>query len=198
MIQGTKIFSVSVANAAGSANEEKGFLDNKKVSDYSDFDITAQPVEGETLEQYKIKARGLVRYNQMCLNLQRGLDWLGEVVTTGANHITPPTKIEFKVAYTQPDGLVVEVDSSEYEEDDDIIKTRDGRVFFKGAKAIKRLVAMALVDDYTVIANYFDNTKTPSGNPYGWQLKELEVKGPIADLETAEALVTVTEIVNNN
>lgn len=53
---------------------------------------------------------------------------------------------------------------------------------------------MVLVDDYTVIANYFDNTKTPSGNPLGWQLKELVVKGPIADLETAEALVTVTEL----
>nr|DAR13166.1 MAG TPA: hypothetical protein [Caudoviricetes sp.] len=194
MIQGTKIYSVSVANAAGASNEEKGFLDNKKVSDYSDFDISLQPIDGETLEQYKIKARGLVRYNQMCLNLQRGLDYLGEVVTTGANHITPPTKIEFKLSYTQPDGLVVEVDSSEFAEDDEIFKTRDGRVFFKGTKAIKRLIAMALVDDYTVIANYFDNTKTPSGNPLGWQLKELVVKGPSANLTTAEALVTVTEL----
>ena len=52
MIQGTKIYSVSVANAAGSTNEEKGFLDNKKVSDYSDFDISTQPVEGETLKYY--------------------------------------------------------------------------------------------------------------------------------------------------
>lgn len=194
MIQGTKIYSVSVANAAGSTNEEKGFLDNKKVSDYSDFDISTQPVEGETLEQYKIKARGLVRYNQMCLNLQRGLDYLGEVETTGANHITPPTKLEFKVAYSQPDGLCVQVADSDYEEDEEIFKTRDGRVFFKGTKAIKRLIAMVLVDDYTVIANYFDNTKTPSGNPLGWQLKELVVKGPIADLETAEALVTITEL----
>ena len=159
-----------------------------------DFDISLQPIDGETLEQYKIKARGLVRYNQMCLNLQRGLDYLGEVVTTGANHITPPTKIEFKLSYTQPDGLVVEVDSSEFAEDDEIFKTRDGRVFFKGTKAIKRLIAMALVDDYTVIANYFDNTKTPSGNPLGWQLKELVVKGPSANLTTAEALVTVTEL----
>lgn len=195
MIQGTKIYSVSVTNAAGSSNEEKGFLDNLKVSDYSDFDILAQPIESETLEQYKIKARGLVRYNQMCLNLQRGLDTLCEVKTTGANHITPPTKIEFKLVYTQSDGLIVEVDESDFaENDDEIIKTRDGHVFFKGIKAIKRLIAMALVNDYTVIANYFDNTKTPSGNPLGWQLKDLVVKGPCADLETAEALITVTEI----
>ena len=194
MIQGTRIFNVSVANAAGSTNNEKGFLDNLKVSDYADFDITAQPIASETLEQYKIKARGLVRYNQMCLNLQKGLDFLGDVVTTGANHITPPTKIEFTVAYTQPDGLMVEVDSSEYDEDDEIVQLRDGRTFFIGTKAIKRLISKALTEDYTVLAEYFDNTNTPSGNPLGWQIKELEVEGPCASLTAGDALVTVTEV----
>lgn len=195
MIQGTKIYNVIINNAAGSSNEQKGFLDNLKVSDYSDFDISLQPIEGETLEKYKIKARGLARYNQMCLNLQQGLDELCEVKTTGANHITPPTKMEFKLVYTQPDGLVVEVESSEYVENDaEVLKTRDGRVFFKGKKAIKRLIAKALVNNFSVISNYFDNTKTPSGNPLGWQLKELVVKGPCANLAAGEALVTVIEV----
>lgn len=194
MIQGTKIYKISIANAAGSSNEQKGFLDNLKVSDYSDFDISAQPIESETLEQYKIKARGYVRFKQMCLNLQKGLDFLGDIETTGANHITPPTKMDFTVSFTQPDGLMVQVDESEYADEEEIIKLRDGRVFFVGTKAIKRLIAKALADEYNVIANYFDNTKTPSGNPLGWQLKELVVKGPCNDYETAEALITVTEV----
>ena len=194
MIQGTKFYKVTVANAVGSTDEAKGFLDNKKVADYEDFDITKQPLDGETLEQYKIKARGLVRFNQMCLNLQRGLDTMEEVETTGANHITPPTKIEFKLVYTQPDGLTVQVDEADFAEDEEIFKTRDGRVFFKGMKAIKRLIAKVLSEKTTVIANYFDNTNTPSGNPLGWQLNELVVDAPCADLATAEALVTVEEV----
>lgn len=194
MIQGTKIYKISIANAAGSANDQKGFLDNLKVSDYSDFDISTQPLEGETLEQYKIKARGYVRFKQMCLNLQKGLDFLGDIETTGANHITPPTKMDFTVSFTQPDGLMVQVEESEYADEEEIVKLRDGRVFFIGTKAIKRLIAKALTDEYNVIANYFDNTKTPSGNPLGWQLKDLVVKGPCNDYETAEALITVTEV----
>ena len=194
MIKGTKVYKVTVANAAGSTDVEKGFLDNLKVSDYEDFDISTQPVSGETLEQYKIKARGLVRFKQMCLNLQRGLDTLCEVVTTGADHIKPVTKMEFKLVYTQPDGLTIEVGEDEFAEDEEIFKTRDGRVFFKGKKAIKRLIAKALTDDYTVIANYFDNSNTPSGNAIGWELRELVVEGPCADLTTAEALVTVEEV----
>ena len=194
MIQGTKVYRVTVANAAGSTAEEKGFLDNLKVSDYEDFDISTQPISGETLEQYQIKARGLVRFNQMCLNLQRGLDELSEVVTTGADHIKPATKIEFKLVYTQPDGLTVQVAEDEYAEDAEILKIRDGRVFFKGIKAIKRLIAKALTEDLKVIANYFDNSSTPSGNPLGWQLKELVVEGPCATVQAAEALITVEEV----
>lgn len=197
MIQGTKIYKVSIANAAGSSDTKKGFLDNLKVSDYSDFDIMTQPIESETLEQYKIKARGLVRFNQMCLNLQKGLDTLTEVTTAGANHITPPTKMDFKLVYTQADGLMVQVDSSEYADEEEIVKLRDGRVFFIGTKAIKRLIAKALVEDFNVIANYFDNTKTPSGNPLGWQLKDLVVEGPCDSYATAEALITVEEILKN-
>lgn len=197
MIQGTKIYKVIIANAAGSSDTQKGFLDNLKVSDYSDFDIMTQPIESETLEQYKIKARGLVRFNQMCLNLQRGLDTLTEVTTEGANHINPPTKMNFKLVYTQSDGLMVEVDSSEYADEEEIVKLRDGRVFFVGTKAIKRLIAKVLVEDFNVIANYFDNTKTPSGNPLGWQLKDLVVEGPCDSYATAEALVTVEEILKN-
>ena len=198
MIQGTKIYKVSIANAVGNSDEQKGFLDNKKVSDYDDFDISAQPVEGENLEQYKVKARGLGRFNKMCLNLQRGLDDMVEIETTGANHITPPTKLEFKLVYTQSDGLIVEVPADKFEEDDEIIKTRDGRVFFKGMKAIKRLIGEVLATNYDkVITNYFDNTKTPSGNPFGWQLLELNVKAPCASIEAGEALVTVTELVKN-
>lgn len=198
MIQGTKMFKVSINGIDGASDEQKGFLDNKKVSEYEDFDSSKQPIAGETLEQYKAKARGYVRFYQMCMNLQKGLDFLGNIETVGADHIEVPTKMEFVLSYTQPDGLTVEVEKDEYVEDDDTFETRDGRVFFKGMKAIKRLIAKVLVEKYTVIGNYYDNSVVSKpNNPKtvaGYQLKELKVYGPCATLTEAENLIMVEEI----
>jgi hypothetical protein len=202
MIQGTKIYNVLIKSVEGEAVEQKGFVDNLKVSDYPDFDITKQPDFDETLDLYENKARGYVRFQQICINLQKGLDTLINIKTTGADSITAPNDITFDVIYTQPDGLVEEVTQEEFEklqaetteDEPEYFQARDGRYFIKGVRAIKRLIAKVLVDNYDVISNYFNNTGTPSANPMGWQLERLAVKGPCETLEEAESYITITEI----
>ena len=205
MIQNTQIYEVKVTNPFkdGADNllpEQKGFLDNKEVAEYDDFNILEQPLAGETLEDFQNKSRGLIRFRQMCLNLQRGLDDMVEVKTNLSNdesatsHIDTPELMEFKLIYTQPDGLTVEIFEGDHlfgvENDEEIIHTRDKRVFLKGGKAIKRLIAKALVDDYNMFAEYFDNTSTPSGNPSNWKILPLEVKGLFGPTDKKEKLYT--------
>lgn len=209
MIQNTQIYEVKVTNPFPGQNpdnlsvEQRGFLDNKEVAEYDDFNILEQPLAGETLEEFQNKSRGLIRFRQMCLNLQRGLDDMIEVKTNLSNdmsnksHILTPNEMEFKLIYTQPDGLTVEIFEGDHlfgEKDDEIIRTRDDRVFLKGGKAIKRLIAKVLVDDYNMFAEYFNNTSTPSGNPSNWKILPLEVKGPCDSLQQAEEQVKVTLI----
>ena len=227
MIQNTQIYRVKVTNPSlndnfrdtTNMNEDEivkcqGFLDNKEVAEYDDFNILEQPLAGETLEDFQNKSRGLIRFRQMCLNLQRGLDDMVEVKTNldkeyekdhddplyQKSHILTPEWMEFKLIYTQPDGLTVEIRKDEFleeaiEQDPEIFKTRDGRVFLKGSRAIKRLIAKTLVDDYNMFAEYFDNTSTPSGNPSNWKILPLEVKGPCDSIEKAEFCVEVDMIV---
>lgn len=210
MIQNTQIYEVKVTNPFPGQNpdnlsvEQRGFLDNKEVAEYDDFNILTQPLAGETLEDFQNKSRGLIRFRQMCLNLQRGLDDMVEVKTDLSNdesaqsHILTPSEMTFKLIYTQPDGLTVEIFEGDHlfgEKDEEIIHTRDGRVFLKGGKAIKRLIAKALVDDYNMFAEYFNNTSTPSGNPSNWKILPLEVKGPCDSIEEAESFVYPTLIV---
>ena len=212
MIQNTQIYEVKVTNPFPGQNpdnlsvEQRGFLDNKEVAEYDDFNILTQPLAGETLEDFQNKSRGLIRFRQMCLNLQRGLDDMVEVKTNLSNdksdqsHILTPSEMTFKLIYTQPDGLTVEIFEGDHlfnaEKDVDnegklkhnILKTRDGRVFLKGHSAIKRLIAKALVDDYNMFAEYFNNTSTPSGNPSNWKILPLEVKGLFGSTDTKEEL----------
>ena len=126
MIQNTQIYKVKVTNPSlngnfrdtTNMNEDEivkcqGFLDNKEVAEYDDFNILEQPLAGEKLEDFQNKSRGLIRFRQMCLNLQRGLDDMVEVKTNLSNdksttsHIDTPDWMEFKLIYTQPDGLTV-------------------------------------------------------------------------------------------
>ena len=210
MIQGTEIYQVIVENIykhnVGLTDKQSGFIDNKEVAEYKDFDILSQPVYGETLNDYKNKARGLLRYKQMCLNLQRGLDEIVEIETdldkveiddkkvTNARIMTPEY-IKFKLIYTQPDGLTVQVSEDEYnEKDEEMFKTRDGRVFLKGSKAIERLIAQVLMTDYELFGEYFDNTSTPSGNPSNWKILPLEVHAPCKTLDEAKKGIFVERI----
>jgi len=137
---------ISSTGLSEESDEVKGFLDNKKVQDYSDFDINLQPIEGETVEQYIIKARGFIRWRQMSYNISKGgIFYIGKLETEGADHITPPTKMSFVVGYEQFDGMNIEDELN------------DGKIL-SGVDALKRRIALSLVDDYNVLEEYYDNT----------------------------------------
>lgn len=143
-----KLFKVEISSTGLSteSDEVKGFLDNKKVQDYEDFDINLQPIEGETVEQYIIKARGYIRWRQMSYNISKGgIFYIGKLETEGADHITPPTKMTFYVGYEQFDGMNIEDELN------------DGAIL-SGIPALKRRIALSLVDDYKLLEEYYDNS----------------------------------------
>ena len=209
-----KLFKVEISGSGldESSEEKKGFLDNKRVNEYEDFDIAKQPVEGETVEQYKAKARGYIRWKQMCYNIsQGGIYYFGEVKAEGADHITQPSSIEFLVGYEQFDGMLIEDELN------------DGEIL-SGMDALKRRIALALADKLTVNDEYFNNTidvrnnvlKSGSGDIYpatfddenaekivgclGFQNVNLVADAVVAGdnretkLSNAEGLITITEI----
>lgn len=184
-----KFFKIEISSAglSSATDEVKGFLDNLKAQDYPDFDITAQPIVGETLEQYIIKARGFVRWRQMSYNIsQGGIFYIGDYQTTGANHITPPTAMSFKVGYEQFDGMVIEDELNPGE-------------ILTGIDALKRRIALSLVDNYNINEEYFDNTKLSNDACYGYANNYIQVDGPAtgadreAKITMAEGLITITE-----
>lgn len=188
MIEKTEVYNVEITGA---------YFDNLKAYDYEDFD-PEDVAEGQEYElnqpKYLKKAAAHVKFNQMCLNLQKGLNDIKDLEANGGNHLTIPTSMKFKLVYTQPDGLTVEVDESEYVEgDEEIIKSRDGRVFLKGTKAIKRLIGDALAHSYKVITNYWDCRNVAKGLPFGTVLNEIEIEKDFDDAQAGEAVVTLCE-----
>lgn len=149
-----KLFKIEISGSGldESTEEKKGFLDNKRVHEYEDFDILTQPIEGETVEQYMAKARGYIRWKQMCYNIsQGGIYYFGEVKAEGADHITQPSKIEFLVGYEQFDGMLIADELNQGE-------------ILEGIDALKRRIALALADTLKINDEYFNNTVMVNNN----------------------------------
>ena len=179
MIEKTEVYKVEVTGGA---------FDNLKAWDYEDFDITSV-TESDKLEEYKLKAAAKVRFNQMCMNLQKGLNDMVDIEATGGNHLTVPSKISFKLIYTQPDGLVYEIKEEDYQEAENYFKTRDGRFFKKGELAIEQLIKDAAEAEYKIITNYWNPTENDKAQyPQGVELNEIEVSA-------GSASVTVEKII---
>lgn len=189
MIEKTEIFKVTVTG---------GLLDNLKAYAYPDFKPSKVEAEEEGIVQkYIEKAQAHTRYVQMCLNLQKGLDTLTDIVAKDADHLTVPSSISFKLIYTQPDGLWVEVDPSEYAEDEEIQRLRDGRVIFKGSKAIKRLIAKVLTMSHTssetniLMDNIWDPEIATSGLIEGVRIRNIDIPAVFNSIESAEEAIEV-------
>lgn len=194
MIKGTTFYKIKISNAMGSTDESKGFFDNLKCNQYDDFSPSA---DESLVEIYKIKARGHFRFSQMAMDLQKGLDYMGQIVTTNASATKSPTSMEFVLGYTQPDGLFVQVSKEDFDaEKDETMKlqTRDGKLLFVKERAIIRIIAQVLVSKYTPIANYFNSEPLVSKKAYGWELKELIVEAPCKTITEAESLVKVEKL----
>lgn len=203
MFHGTKIYKVTVSG---------GEIDNHKTSDYQEFyDDETYSTASDDADAYKEKAKAGERFKKVCLALQKGLDQMYDVETTGDDPKTVASSIEFKLVYTQHDGLWVEVDESEYSEDDEIEQLRDGRVIFKGSKAIERLIENACGETIAIV-NYYDprvsqtSNEVPSGSssspyrattlPVGWSWEQMTIEETtpsitIEDITTIESQISL-------
>ena len=187
MIEKTEVYRVKVTGGA---------FDNLKAWDYEDFDqenIAEAQEDDDVQDKYIAKAAAKVRFDQMCMNLQKGLNALTDLkADENADHLTIPEYLEFTLVYTQPDGLLVEITEDEYQEADGFIKTRDGRFFKTGKEAIIALIKEAASHTYPkIFTNYWDVTPYPEGLPFATVFRDIEV--PAVDDVTVE----VTRLVPN-
>lgn len=185
MIEKTEVYRVKVTGGA---------FDNLKAWDYEDFDqenIAESVDDAINQPKYLAKAQAKVRFDQMCINLQKGLNALTDLKATGGDHLTVPTSMEFTLVYTQPDGLLVEITEDEYQEAEGYMKTRDGRYFKTGKKAIEALIKDAAAHTYKAFTNMWDVTPDPEGLPYATVFVKIEI--PAVDGVT----VKVTRLVPN-
>lgn len=188
-----------ITNSNPTTEEPKcGFIDSYNSYDYADFDPTDL-----TIEESKSKALGYIRWLQLSLALSRfGVFYSNVLKLNGADFKTAPESIEFIFGYNQDESIVCFVDADKYVENDpQVEKLRDGRVIFKGAKALKEIVATVMTQDYSMFVQYYDPEikpvgKNPSMTPIGFS-EEKMVAGKlfeVADIETAKADITVEEI----
>ena len=166
MIEKTEVYKVEVTGGA---------FDNLKAWDYEDFDGEIIS-ESDKADVYKAKAAAKVRFNQMCMNLQKGLNDMVDIEATGGDHLTVPSKISFKFFLSK---LILyishEIKEEDYQEAENYFKTRDGRFFKKGELAIEQLIKDAAEAEYKIITNYWNPTENDKAQyPQGVELNEIE------------------------
>lgn len=180
-------------NVTLSEDENKGFIDAYNSYDYPDFDE-----ETITLDESTAKALGYIRWLQLSLALsQFGVFYSNVLKLNGADYKTTPTSIEFVFGYNQPASIVCFVDSSKYVEgDDEIEKLRDGRVIYKGAKALKEIVAKVMASNYNLFVQYFNPEIDPVGkNPRNAPIGFVEEKMLAGKLfETSDDALSSIEV----
>ena len=179
----TRYFDFEISNPkTGATGEEGGFIDALKAQDYVDFDPTAG-----TLEKNEDKARGYIRWINLCLSLSRFGVFFQEVnELTGADALTAPTKITFTMGYenANEEALYIKNEDKEY----------------KGAEEVfKFLAGWALSHDYKSFAVVFDPTidsqgRNPSSGPIGMKEEYLTATKLFDSLEEAMDAVTIKEV----
>jgi len=108
-----------------------------------------------------------------------------DIVTVGRTVDTPATNIKFTLPYDRPEFLDTEDETS--------VPDR-----LTGADAIKRFIARDLIRDVVTNREVFNPELTPVPDPqeFGPQILEVTAVKAAADIATAEAKITVTEIAN--
>lgn len=168
------IYSVEIAST-GALDE--GFIDPKTTQDYVDFD-------GETgeLADYTAKAKGYVRWKNMCVKLStlKVASEVSEIIETGGAALTAPTALSFKIEYDEIPSLRLKDNTIE-----------------EGVDAVKTVLAEALSRDYTFLAMVWDPTTKTVGEkkllPIGATFKYVSAPKLFATAEAAKAVITVAE-----
>lgn len=162
MIKGTKLFKVTIEGEGVDPRTFDQYPVKTSKEDTKGYDVDYLIKNGST-NAYIEKAKANYRWMLISMVLNKGLETLSCIKTTGDSPSELATKVEFLLTYTQPDGLYVEVDESEYSDDKEIIKSGD-KVLFLGKKAIKRIIEDTLNQTYNVILTWFDTDVKSSEN----------------------------------
>ena len=162
MIKGSKVFKVTITGKGVDPRTFDQYPVKTSEDDTKGYDVDYLIKNGST-SAYIEKAKANYRWMLMSMNLNKGLETLSSIKTTGDSPSELASKVEFLLTYTQPDGLYVEVDESEYSDDKEIIKSGD-KVLFLGKKAIKRIIEDTLNQTYNVILTWFDTDVESSEN----------------------------------
>ena len=179
----TRYFNFEISNPkSGATGEEGGFVDAMKAQDYVDFDPTAG-----TLDKNRDKARGYIRWVNLCLSLSKFGVFFQEVnELTGATALDTPTKIKFTMGYENAN--------------EEALYIKDGEQEYKGAQEVfKYLAGWALSHNYKSFADVWNpeldsQGKNPSGGPIGFQNEFLSCTKLFDTLDDAMAAVTIEEI----
>ena len=179
----TRYFNFEISNPkSGATGEEGGFIDSMKAQDYVDFDPDAG-----THEKNQDKARGYIRWVNLCLSLSRFGIFFQEVnELTGADALTAPTSIKFTMGYENAN--------------EEALYIKDGENEYRGAEEVfKYLAGWALCHDYKSFATVWNPTKdtegrNPSEGPIGIGEEWLTAKKLYDSLEDAMAAVTIEEV----
>lgn len=179
----------------------KGFIDGYKFTEYTDFNK-----ESGSLEIYINKTAGYIRWNALCLALSRfGVFFMELDKLERARSIVEPSSIEFTFGYEQPESIIEFVSEEEYVEDDELVeKLRDGRVVFKGVKALKEIIAKTLTQDITSFGTVYDPTisvfskngfaRGDGKAPGGFYDKMIKATKLFDDKDAAKNYITVVEM----
>lgn len=193
--------TVSVPELDSEPDESrKGFIDPMKVWEYQTFDEMSG-----TLAEYEAKGRGYIRWRYLALQLsQFGVCYMNVQKVDGVVSATDtPTLVKFTVGYDQPASIFCYVDDSEYVEGDNLVeKLRNGKVIFKGSKALKRIIAQSLMMTTSEFVSIFnptinDSSYSPSLKPYGVQDVRLYVAPcckTTATISSIESKISIKEI----
>lgn len=175
MIKGTKLFKVTIS---GEGVDPRTFNQYKE-EEYKDFDFSTGSVE-----DYQTKAKANYRWMLMSMKLNKGLETLSNIKTTGDDPKTVPSEVEFVLTYTQPDALYVKEDEN----------------VFEGKNAIEKIIADTLNQEYEVILTWFDPKQNSSANdkiyvstlPNGEATSQMTVE-PVQPSVTVEEVTEYTQ-----
>lgn len=162
-------------------DEGDGFVDHTRLEIYRTLD---KDDEASDLDKALAKERANMRWEAI---VQRVSTYISpvrilDIVATGANANTAPTKVEFTLVYDREDYVLAHDELNPPE-------------ILYGANALKRLVATALASDITSSTIVLDPTPLVGVlGAYGESIQKVTAGKAAATIEDAEAAITVTKL----
>jgi len=193
-------------------DDKSGFIDPLKPQEYVDFDP-----ESGTFEKYKSKARGNLRWINLCMYLSRyGVNYMqvNKITSDGDAYDTEegeggatstPTEITFTMGFDNANYMYYKNSEGEEFTSEDVIIVNPGddtppTDSQPATRLLKAIVADCLINDYRGIMDVWDPTKdtygkNPSDTPLGLKTPELVAEKIISTLPEAD-IVTIYELPN--